>query len=211
MNRNGASGQERGGRGSYVYDRVAPHYDRAMRPLERLFLARLRAEALGELPAHARLLEVGAGTGANFSLYPEGACGAASEPSAEMIALARQRSERPRGVRLVRAPAERLPFKDAAFDAAFATLVFCSVREPARALAELRRVVRGGGRVVLLEHVRPEGALGHVFDALNVLTVALIDDHFNRRTEAEARRAGLRVTSAARRCAGVFQIIVCEA
>lgn len=204
-----SGGGEAGG-ARQVYDRLARHYDRAMRPLERLFLARLRAEALRELPSHARLLEVGAGTGANFSLYPAGASGAATEPSLEMIAHARRKRGRPRGVRLVRAPAERLPFADATFDAAFATLVFCSVREPARAMAEIRRVVRRGGRVVLLEHVRPEGALGRVFDALNVVTVALIEDHFNRRTEDEARRAGLRVASAERRCAGVFQIIVCE-
>lgn len=194
-----------------VYDRLARHYDRAMRPLERLFLARLRREALGELPSPARLLEVGAGTGANFPLYPAGASGAATEPSVEMLAHARLRNERPREVRLVRAPAERLPFADGAFDAAFATLVLCSVTDPARALAELRRVVRRGGRVVLLEHVRPLGLLGHVFDALSLLTVALIDDHFNRRTAEEARRAGLRVVSSERRCAGVFQIIVCEA
>ncbi|HEX5705686.1 MAG TPA: methyltransferase domain-containing protein [Pyrinomonadaceae bacterium] len=212
MSRTEACESERGRPGgeSPVYDRIARHYDRAMRPLERLFLARLRRETLRQLPTHARLLEVGAGTGANFSLYPAGASGAATEPSGEMLSRARARPERPREVSLVRATAERLPFADGAFDAAFATLVFCSVAEPRRALTELRRVVRRGGRVVLLEHVRPEGALGHVFDALSVLTVALIEDHFNRRTEDEARRAGLRVLSAERRCAGVFQIIVCE-
>lgn len=207
-----ASGDDVKGRaaGRQVYDRLAPGYDRAMGPLERMFLRRLREDALRELPPDARLLEVGAGTGANFPLYPAGASGAATEPSAEMLKLARGRGERPARVRLVRCPAERLPFADGAFDAAFATLVFCSVTEPRRALGELRRVVRSGGRVVLLEHVRPEGLLGHVFDALSVLTVALIDDHFNRRTADEARRAGLRVRSAERRVGGVFQIIVCE-
>ncbi len=196
--------------GRQVYDRLAAGYDRAMRPLERMFLARLRAEALKRLPRDARLLEVGAGTGANFPLYPAGASGAATEPSGEMLALARERVERPARVRLVRCAAERLPFADATFDAAFATLVFCSVAEPARAMTELRRVVRRGGRVVLLEHVRPEGLLGHVFDALSVLTVALLEDHFNRRTAEEARRAGLHLLSAERRVGGVFQIIVCE-
>lgn len=184
-----------------------------MRPLERWGLQRLRAAAFGELPEGARLLEVGAGTGLNFRFYPRGARGVASEPSAEMLKLASAKPERraaTAGVRLVQARAEQLPFADGSFDAACATLVFCSVARPARAFAELRRVVRAGGAVVLLEHVRPGGALGYVFDALSRLTVALFEDHFNRRTADEARRAGLRVLRVERHLLGVIQIIVCR-
>ncbi len=193
-----------------VYDRLAAHYERALGPFERRWLGRLRAEALGELPPDARLLEVGAGTGLNFAHYPRGASGVASEPSREMLLIAREKRERPRGVRLVQSRAEALPFGDAAFDAAFATLVFCSVTSPAQAFAELRRVVRAGGLVVLLEHVRPEGLLGYAFDALSLLTVPLFEDHFNRRTAEEARRAGLLLRRVERRLGGVVQIIVCE-
>lgn len=193
-----------------VYDGLAEGYDGAMRPLERWLLGRLRASALGELPAGARVLEVGAGTGANFQFYPEGARGACVELSGEMLARALARAERPPGVRLVRGRAEELPFADDAFDAGLATLVFCSVESPARAFGELRRVVRPGGRVVLLEHVRPEGLLGHAFDALSKLTVALCDDHFNRRTADEARRAGFSVERVEPHWRGVFQIIVCR-
>ncbi|HVF56233.1 MAG TPA: methyltransferase domain-containing protein [Pyrinomonadaceae bacterium] len=193
-----------------AYDRVAPRYDRAMRPLERLGLAQLRAATLRELPEDARLLEVGAGTGANFSFYPRGARGAASDASGEMLSIAREKPERPRGVALVQTRAERLPFADASFDAAFATLVFCSVASPREAFEELRRVVRRGGTVALLEHVRPKGPLGYVFDALSLLTVALFDDHFNRRTADEARRAGLKVLRVERHLLGIVQIIVCR-
>lgn len=181
-----------------------------MRPLERGALGRLRADLLGRLPAGARLLEVGAGTGANFEFYPRGAVGAASELSREMLARARGRAGRPAGVRLVQAAAERLPFDDAAFDAALAALLFCSVESPAAVFAELRRVVRPGGTVALLEHVRPPGPLGYAFDALNVLTVALLDDHFNRRTADEARRAGLRIERVEPHLLGVLQLIVCR-
>lgn len=194
-----------------IYDRLARDYDRAMRPLERLLLARLRQEALKELPAGGRLLEVGAGTGANFPLYPEGASVAACEPSREMIEIARKNPKRTSRVSLVRCRAERLPFKDDSFDAALATLVFCSVERPAQGFAELARVVRPGGRIVLLEHVRPEGLLGRVFDALNRLTVALFEDHFNRRTADEARSAGLRIERVERRALGIVQLIVCRA
>jgi ubiquinone/menaquinone biosynthesis C-methylase UbiE len=194
-----------------TYDRVAPFYDRWMRLFERAGLTRLRAAALGEMPGGGLLIEVGAGTGANFAYYPAGARAACAEPSGEMLLRARARAERPPGAALVRAYAERLPFADATFDAGLATLVFCSVAEPARALAELRRVVRAGGRVVLLEHVRPPGALGYVFDALSLLTVPLLEDHFNRRTAEEARRAGLTVERVESRLLGAVQLIVCRA
>jgi ubiquinone/menaquinone biosynthesis C-methylase UbiE len=202
-----------------VYDAFAPHYERALQPLERLILTRLRAATLRALTGSGaagsgdsgggRLIEIGAGTGLNFAHYPPDAHGAATEPSREMLRLA-QTKRRPAGVCLVQNSAEALPFADDTFDAAFATLVFCSVTSPPRAFAELRRVVRAGGRVVLLEHVRPPGLLGFVFDALNFFTVRLFDDHFNRRTAQEAERAGLRVLNVEPHALGIIQLIVCE-
>ncbi|MCA1564147.1 MAG: class I SAM-dependent methyltransferase [Acidobacteria bacterium] len=206
-----------------IYDALAPHYERALRPLELLILARLRAATLRALSGKGaggdsddgggggggRLLEIGAGTGLNFPHYPPGARGAATEPSREMLRLA-QTKPRPAGVRLVQTNAEALPFADDTFDAAFATLVFCSVASPPKAFAELRRVVRAGGRVALLEHVRPPGLLGPVFDLISRFTVRLCEDHFNRRTADEARRAGLRIISVEPHVLGIIQLIVCE-
>jgi ubiquinone/menaquinone biosynthesis C-methylase UbiE len=191
------------------YDGLATGYDRAMRPLERWLVARLRARAFAEIGEGARLVEVGAGTGANFAHYPRGAAGACVELSAEMLKVARGK-ERPAGFTLVEARAEALPFADATFDAGLATLVFCSVESPQKSFAELRRVVRAGGRVVLIEHVRPRGALGFLFDAVNPLTTWLLDDHFNRRTAEGARRAGLRVVRVDSHALGIVQLIVCE-
>jgi len=191
-----------------IYDRFAKHYDCVMRPLERLLFAGLRERVFQLLPNDARTLEVGAGTGANFKLYRREACGVASEISRKMLDEACAKS-RPANVALVQANAEDLPFASHTFDAAFATLVFCSVRSPARAFAELRRVVRPRGRVVLLEHVRPEGMfLGRAFDALNTLTVPLFDDHFNRETARNTEQAGFNVEHIERHARGIVQLIV---
>ena len=149
-------------RGRSAYDSIAPHYDKAVRPLDRWFLARLRANTLNYLPPGARVLELGAGTGLNFVFYPTNATGVASEPNNNMLRLASAK-ERPDKIQLVQSCAEQLPFKNNSFDAAFATLVFCSVAQPEAAFSELRRVVKPGGTVLLLEHVRPGGLFGSVF------------------------------------------------
>ncbi len=191
------------------YDEIAPHYEAAIRPLERWFLTKLRVAALAQLPANASLLEVGAGTGLNFRFYPAGVRGVASEPSREMLKIARRKDEA-RGISLVQCCAESIPFVDASFDAAFATLVFCSVVSPREAFIELRRVVKPGGTIVLLEHVRPPGLLGLFFDLLNLITVPLFDDHFNRSTAAEAQANGLEVVNVERRLMGIINLISCR-
>ena len=194
---------------AHTYDRIAPYYDAAMRRLDRWFLAQLRAKTLRELPAGASVLELGAGTGLNFVFYPPDTVGAATEPSGAMIRLASQK-RRPDRVRLVQSCAEQLPFKDSSFDAAFATLVFCSLADPDKAFAELRRVVKPGGAVILLEHVRPNGLLGPVFDLLNLLTAPLFDDHFNRRTAKAAAAAGLDVVIVQKRLLGIINLLACR-
>ena len=130
-----------------AYDRFAAHYDRVMRPFERRLVARLRVAATRELPAGARLLEIGAGTGANFALYPPGSSVAATELSFEMLKLARAKSHAA-PVALVQSPAERLPFADASFDAALSTLVLCSVRSISGTATVSAK--QGGGRAAAL-------------------------------------------------------------
>lgn len=186
---------------------MASHYDCAMRPCERFFLQGLRARTLSVLPESSLILEIGAGTGGNFPYYPKGTRGVASELSIEMIKRARGK-ERPQGIHLVQTGAERLPFADATFDGACATLVFCSLVSPGEAFAELRRVVRPGGLITLLEHVRPGGLMGRLFDLLSLFTVWLFDDHFNRRTALEAERAGLKLVKVEKRAFGIIQVIV---
>lgn len=190
-----------------TFDRIARSYDKMLRPYERRFLGRWRAETLNELPADSAILEIGAGTGANFAYYPKCKQAVASEISCEMLKFA---AEKTASIELVEADAEGLPFASGTFDAVFATLVFCSIDDPAAAFAEVIRVLKPNGRLVLLEHVRPNGLLGYVFDALSVLTVAVIDDHFNRRTAKLAEAAGLTVLEVRRKAFGIVNLIICE-
>lgn len=192
------------------YDPVASRYDRMISPLERFGLSRWRKEALSLLPANSRVLEIGAGTGLNFAHYPNGTCGVASELSYNMIEIAREKKEKPHCVQFVQSSAEEIPFADASFDVAFATLVFCSVNSPQAALAEMKRVVRPEGKIILLDHVRPKGVLGPAFDVLSFFTSRLFEDHFNRRTAEETKKAGLEIITVKQRALSVINIIECK-
>ncbi len=143
------------------------------------------------------VLEVGAGTGLQLRHYGGGARVTAIEPDAEFRARAAQvAAGAPVPVRLVDATAEALPFGDASFDHAVCGLVLCSVGDPARALGELRRVVRPGGTVRLLEHVRSERVVpGLLMDLFDPLWVALNKQgcHMNRRTARAVEQAGFTI------------------
>jgi ubiquinone/menaquinone biosynthesis C-methylase UbiE len=134
-------------------------YDAIMWPAERLLLRRWRRRLYGAIVADAggaglRVLEIGAGTGVGFAFYPAGITVSAVEPSVAMAARARERAGRAAAtIEVVEARVEELPFTDGSFDCAIATLAWCSVADPLAAFAEVRRVLRPRGRLLLLEHV----------------------------------------------------------
>jgi ubiquinone/menaquinone biosynthesis C-methylase UbiE len=188
-----------------MYDNIAKHYDLLIAPLERLFLAEMRREALSKIPKDSFTLEIGAGTGRNFACYGEFRDPVAFDISHGMLKQARSKSS---AILLLQSDAQSLPFPDSIFDAAFGALVFCSIPNPKKAFAEIIRVVAPGGTVVLLEHVRPDGILGSCFDVLNVVTTFLIEDHFNRRTAAVAEESGLEIVEVRKRFAGILNLII---
>lgn len=193
-----------------IYDKLAAGYDKAFAPFENRFLGKWRKETLSYLPENSSILEIGSGTGANFKFYPKSKCAAASEISLQMLKFAKPKIKDQK-IELVQANAEMLPFPDDFFDAAFATLVFCSVPNPENAFRELRRILKPNGRMILLEHIRPNGVFGYVFDLLNVFTVALLDDHFNRRTAEIAEKSGFNILEIKKKALGTVNLIVLSA
>lgn len=129
-------------------------YDPVMELPENLGLWRLRQELLRGL--RGRVLELGVGTGRNLPLYPPGVEYLAGiDPDEVMLNQAEERTRKvPFPVDLILTSAEELPFEEDSFDAVAATLVFCTIPDPPRALKEVRRVLKPNGSFSLLEHVK---------------------------------------------------------
>ncbi len=177
---------------------MAMMYDRMMTGVEEAGLSRWRAELLGE--ASGATLELGAGTGRNLAFYPDDVSRLVlAEPDRSMRTRLRRAvvsTHRPRPVEVVDAPAEALPFEDASFDTVVATLVLCSVRDPERALCEVRRVLRPEGRFLFIEHVAAEDRPPRLRWQQRVEPVwrAVAGNcHLTRRTETAIAAAGLTV------------------
>lgn len=110
-------------------------------------------------PASGLILELGVGTGHNLPLYQPGARVAAIDPDAAMVGRARPRAnESPAVVHLLVGDGEALPFPDGVFDEVVATLVLCTVPSPSASLREVRRVLKPGGLLRFMEHVRSSNA-----------------------------------------------------
>jgi ubiquinone/menaquinone biosynthesis C-methylase UbiE len=171
-------------------------YDRVMADAERACLVAWRADLLRGLAG--AVLEVGAGTGANLRHYPPDVTRLVlAEPDPHMRReLELRLSGHTPPPELVDATSEALPFPDAIFDAVVITLVLCSVPDPDRTLAELRRVLRPGGALIYLEHVAADEdpdrlAWQHRIEP--VWRHLAGNCHLTRRTADSIRRAGFRI------------------
>jgi SAM-dependent methyltransferase len=137
---------------------LASLYDPFLAVGERRGMADRRRALLGG--AAGRVLEIGAGTGANLAAYPRGLDAlVVTEPDPGMARRLTRNAARHRpDARVLCVGAEFLPFREGAFDVVVSTLVLCTVPDPTAAVAEVRRVLRPGGRLLFLEHVRAEDA-----------------------------------------------------
>jgi ubiquinone/menaquinone biosynthesis C-methylase UbiE len=171
-------------------------YEKFIEPSDVKKLAPMRTFAAGG--AKGRVIEFGAGTGSNLAFYDWAQIDSLeiTEPDPFMLKriqpkLAALPDDARAKVHLSDAPAEALPFPDDSFDTAVVTLVLCSVSDPARAIAELRRVLRPGGQARFLEHVQADGFARSVQRFFQPLYGHLSGNcQLSRRTEEALRNAG---------------------
>lgn len=190
------------------YERLAAVYDWVEGAMEHRY--RPWREQLWARVNGPRILEVGVGTGKNLPYWPRDQHLTGIDLTPGMLAKAqRQAQELELEADLRLGDVQALDFPDGSFDCAVATFVFCSVPDSVLGLRELARVVRPGGQILLLEHMRsPNRALGALMDALNPVIVPLTGANINRQTVDNVRTSGLhinRVTDLA--LGGIFKLI----
>lgn len=190
------------------YQRIAPLYD-AMELLAEWRYSDWR-ERLWSLVDGPDVLEVGVGTGKNMPYYPDDVRVTAVDLAPGMLRRARRRAEELEvEVTLQLADAQNLGFADNSFDDVVGAFVFCSIPDPGLGLAELARVAKPDGRLLLLEHVRSGGAvLGPLMDVFDPL-VQWMGPHINRRTVQNVRDSAWQVERVDDLGAGdIFKLIV---
>ena len=164
-----------------VWEAMAPRYDRDISFFEKVQFGGGREWVCSR--ATGEVLEVAIGTGRNLPFYPPDAAVTGVELSPAMLAIARTRAaELGREVELREADAEALPFADASFDTVVCTLSLCTIPDHAKAIAEMARVLRPGGRLLLLDHIGsrwwPVWAVQRLID---IFTVRTAGEHMTRR------------------------------
>lgn len=176
-----------------LWDRNARMYDIMSLPMEHMMgFGRTRDRLFEGLTG--RLLELGVGTGRNIPYCQEGTNVVAIDISRKMLSKAVDRAKRfSRDISFEVADVEELPFDDKSFDAVVATGVFCCVPDQVRGFKEARRVLKEGGKIILLEHVRPAGLLGKIFDILDPIVSNIMGPHINKRTLESIKEAGLTI------------------
>ncbi|GMR11286.1 MAG: class I SAM-dependent methyltransferase [Anaerolineae bacterium] len=195
------------------YERIAPLYDwlellpeRRYRPWRRRFWDRVSRR----LPREGLLLELGVGTGKNIAYWPAEAQITAIDFSPRMLSRARaQLNGSGRDVSLELGDAQELRYPENSFDLAAMTFVMCSVPDPVLGLREVARVVRPGGHVLLMEHVRSQTPwIGRLMDLANPAVLRTMGPNINRDTVRNVSAAGLELLDVEDLSkGGIFKII----
>ncbi|QSO52844.1 class I SAM-dependent methyltransferase [Alicyclobacillus curvatus] len=171
------------------YDRIAPMFNKMDRMIDEKYRSDLLSAAKGNV------LEVGVGTGANLKFYPASAHVIGVDFSPRMLAFAQERAKEAQAdVKLVQMDIQDLQFADDTFDTVVSTCVFCSVPDPVKGLREIRRVLKPGGRLFMLEHMLSDHLpIALLLHAMNPLTVRMTGANVNRKTVDNLLTAGFSI------------------
>jgi len=175
-----------------MWERSAPAYDQTMAPWERRWISGYRRSLLAR--AEGRVVEVGIGTGANLDHYPAGTTVVGVDSSPAMLSRARDRARRlGRELTAIVGDADHLDLPDDSADTVVATLLLCSVPDVATSLGEFARVLRPGGRLLLLDHVESSLAPVRWLQALADRTGVATGECWRRRPLLRLPEAGFAV------------------
>ncbi|MFD5096742.1 class I SAM-dependent methyltransferase [Amycolatopsis thailandensis] len=190
------------------WDGKSRSYDREMQFLDRKLFGDSRAWACGQ--AAGDVLEVAVGTGLNLPLYPDGIALTGIDLSDGMLAIARGRAERlGHPVTLNQADAHDLPFDAGSFDTVVCTLGLCAIPDDGKALREMARVLRPGGRLILLDHIASSSRAVRGLQWLTEkITVPMAGEHFLRRPLDKLDDLGLTVEHRERFKLGLVERLV---
>ncbi len=187
------------------WESEAPTYDRRMGFFERVLFGDGREWVCSR--AFGEVLEVAVGTGRNFTFYPQGVRLSGIDLSPAMLEIARKRTKE-LGVDadLREGDAQQLPFPDASFDTVVCTLSLCNIPDDRRAIAEMKRVLRPGGRLLLLDHVRSSSKVWlAVQRVLEPLPRRFSCEHLLRRPLEHVVAEGFEVEQRERSKAGIVE------
>jgi len=173
------------------YNRNAWIYDLYDSPMEHMRFSRWR-KVLWDKVTGIDILEVGVGTGKNVPFYSKNKNIAAIDLSPEMLKKAKKKAESLGATaRFLEMDVQKLEFEDNSFDTILDTCVFCLVPDPILGLKEMRRVIRPGGRLLMIEHMKPGNfILGLIFDLLNPIVVRIAGANINRETIKNIESSG---------------------
>ncbi len=199
---------------AHIYNEIAPSWDKRQGLVERILMGQAMRTALVS-HLHGDVLEVGTGTGPTLRLLEHNhhineftgvdlSTGMLARARAHVVGI-------PFPVQLIEGNAEALPVPDASFDTVTTSLMLCTVPDPARALREMARACRPGGRIVILEHVRARNPfLAWLQRTLTPMQVRMLGCHLDRPTNQLVRDLGFTVEHEQERCFGIFRLMVLQ-